>query len=300
VLRYPDGSTEAVPLGIFDVDVERIGYAPSANLSLTAPDKWIRIIRARFLAPQASVKGIRISEQIARLIRGALGNSEPVINNSTSTETVGALVWEEDRAQAIIDLADSIGAYVSFNRDGVATIDELPTLGESAVWLVDARPKGVLLTADRSRDRQKTYNVVIASSSKADGTVPFAPIRVGDTDPASPTYAGVAPFTNPALAGPFGIVPYKYSSPLLNNVTQANKAARTILARVTGLAAQLSLTALRNPKLDALDVIDVLLPPEAGVARTMERHIVERVTHPLTVDGSQDITGRGTRTDDYS
>ncbi|HEX8345673.1 MAG TPA: hypothetical protein VF657_13205, partial [Actinoplanes sp.] len=76
-------------------------------------------------------------------------------------------------------------------------------------------------------------------------------------------------------------------------------AARTILARVTGLNAQLSLEAVRNHALDALDVIQVLLPRERyDLPRAVAVHIADKVTHPLTPNGVQRIETRATRTDE--
>jgi hypothetical protein len=47
-------------------------------VSLTAPDKWDRIRRARFLLPQSSSPGVPVWSQITMLMQGALGTSESV------------------------------------------------------------------------------------------------------------------------------------------------------------------------------------------------------------------------------
>lgn len=301
VTRYLNGTTESIPLGVFDIDAQSMAYGAGGSVKLAGSDKWARIQRARFLKPQASTRGITISAQIVKLIQGALGAGEPVNNFATSTATVGSVVWERDRDQTIQDLAKSIGAYVSFDRDGVAEIRDLPTSSATTVWTVDASETGVLLDAQRDRDRKRTYNVVVVASDKADGEAPFAPQIVWDTDPDSPTYAGFNPLTNPGSAGPFGIVPYFYTSPLLRNAGQALDAGRKILARTTGLASQLGLTAIRNHALDSLDPIGVLLPAERyDQEQPFERHIIDRVTHPLLPTGTQTIDTRSTRTDEFT
>lgn len=300
VTRYSSGLTESVPMGVFDVDAQSMSYGPDGTIKLSGSDKWARIQRARFLRPFAATPSLLIADQIALLIKGALGFSEPVVNLSTSTATIGAVVWERDRDKAIEEMAKSIGAYVSFDRNGVATIQDLPTIGPMAVWTVDASETGVLLSAQRDRDRKRTYNVVVAASDKVDGETPFEPQIVWDNDETSPTYAGTDPLTA-ANVGPFGIVPYFYTSPLLATASQALDAAQTILARVAGRAASLGLTAVRNHALDSLDVIDVLLPAERyDQEQPLERHVIDKVTHPLLPTGEQQIDTRSTREDEFT
>lgn len=295
ILRFADGTTETVPMGVFDIDAERIGYGPGGSLKVEASDRWGEIQRGRFIVPQPSAPGVTVVEMINRLIFQAIG--ENAVRNSPSTATVGSLVWDTDRSKAVNDLAESIGAYVYFDRNGVCVIDDLTSDGP-AVWSADVGASGVLLDANRSRDRLKTYNVVVVNPETASGAALFDPVVIFDGDPASPTYAGTDPQFHPELAGPFGVSPYPYSSPLVQNSDQARAAGRTILARVTGFNAQLSLSQVRNHALDATDVINVMLPQERyDIPRAIETHVIDKITHPLTPDGVQTIETRATRAD---
>jgi hypothetical protein len=297
-VRFTDRSTVSIPMGVFEVDSEKLSEG-GGGLSLTAPDKWARIQRARFILPQLSSGGMRVTAQIAALIRGALPG-EDVVVTATSTATVPQLTWEKDRDKTIQELAQSIGAWVYFDRKGVATIADIPTIGASADWLVDASPSGVLIALDRERSRANTCNVVVVASSASTQSA-FVPQVVWDLDVNSPTYAGVDPILNPETAGPFGIVPYFYDTAVLTSENAAKDAGLTILSRVTGLASQVSLGQTPNPALDAFDVIDVLPPRERyDIPRVLERHVADTVTHPLTVGGSTQIDGRSTRTDSYT
>lgn len=291
VLRYPDGvSSESVPMGVFDIDSEQMGYAPGGTLVVKASDKWVRIQRARFLAPFASNPAITIKAQIAALIRRALGSGEPVTTTATSNAMTPKVVWDRDMDKAILDLAKSIGAWVYFDRDGVATIADLPADNSASVWRVAADNDGVMLDASRSRDRSKTYNTVVVNSEQVDGAALFAPVTLSDGDTTSPTYVG----------GPFGSVPYFYSSPLLTTTNQATQAGLSILARVKGLNAQLGLKTVRNHALDAMDAISVQLPKERWDVPLppIEHHLVDRIVHPLTAGDSQSVDTRSTRTDE--
>lgn len=295
-VTYTDRTTVDIPMGVFDIDSDKLSES-GGGLSLTAPDKWAKIQRARFLWPTGPQVGIQVTEQIVWLIKDALGPSEPVNVSATSTATVGALVWEKDRDKAIIDLAADIGAWVFFDRDGVATVADLPTAGASADWLVDASASGVLTSLDRERSRAKTRNVVVVSSSATEGEL-FPVQYVWDDDPNSPTYAG----TNPPFAtnvGPFGIVPEFMDTPLPLDINGARRAGLTRLARTTGLASQVSMGQVPNPAADSADVFDLLPPRERyDIPRVLERHIADTITHPLALGPEQQIEGRSTRTDE--
>jgi hypothetical protein len=133
---------------------------------------------------------------------------------------------------------------------------------------------------------------------------------VWDDDPNSATYAGPDPVNFPEQAGPFGVVPHFFDTPLPLEDGSARQTAMTILARVAGLASQVSLSSAHNPAIDAAQVIDVLPPGWVTVetdgvvsrrsTRTVERHIVETVTHPLDVRQAQRIDARSTRTDEFT
>jgi hypothetical protein len=192
---------------------------------------------------------------------------------------------------------------VYFDRTGQAVIADIPTIGAHADWLVNAGSESaVLVSIDRQRSRQNTYNVVVVSSSAAEGDA-FPPQVVFDHDINSPTYAGTDPLNDPGSAGPFGIVPMFYSSPIVGSVSEALTAGTAILAQTVGLASSVSLSAVPNPQVDAWDVIDVLPPAQQWAPdRVFERHVVDTVVHPLAFGDSASpmtITGRSTRSDPY-
>jgi hypothetical protein len=296
VLKLPNGQFESVPMGVFEITQLSRGYGPDGSIKIQGSDKWAKLKRADFLYPASSQPGTSVIDTIAYLIRTALGYAEPINVTATSTAAVGPLVWDSDRGKAINDLAESIGAWVYFDRNGVATIADLPTVSDdTTAWSLDASASGVLLSANASKDRDDTYNVVVINSEKSDGSPMFDPVIVWDDDPNSPTYAGTDP-PNATNVGDFGIAVYKYSSPLLQSADQATAAGETILARVTGSNSQLSLSAVRNHALDAMDTVDVLLPPErADLPRQVQRHLVDKVTHPLMPSGTQSVETRAIR-----
>jgi hypothetical protein len=86
---------------------------------------------------------------------------------------------------------------------------------------------------------------------------------------------------------------HETSLPLSND--DAFRTGLAILSRVKGLASQVSLESVPNPAIDAFDVIDVLPPRQRyDLERVLERHVVDDVTHSLTLQETQ-IDGRSTR-----
>jgi hypothetical protein len=279
-IRYPSGDQELVPLGIFSLDSTSISVGPSGGISVrSAPDRWARVQRAQFEQPTPSVATNQIRAEIERLVTGAVSGLT-VVNTATQTNTVGPMVWDQDRSAAVVDLATSIGAEVYFDVDGQLIIEDAPLLGQPPVWLVDASASGVLVSGDRVRDRTRTYNVVVAYPTNLSGGSVYAPVVVADTDPTSRTY----------VSGPFGRVPYRYTTPAMTTSAQALVAATALLNRVKAVNAQLNVEAVVNPALDRGDVITVLTPD--GVT---ERHLVDAATIPLDISGTQQITTRSSR-----
>jgi hypothetical protein len=275
-IRFIDGTVELVPLGVFGIDSQRMGHGVDGTIDLTAPDRWARVQRARFLQP-ATTNGNAINEAI-RLATAAV----PVAFSKTATSAAStkAQIWDRDRDAAIVELMQSAAAEMFFDRTGKLVARNVPKLTNLPVWTVDAGESGVLVSADRERNRSRTCNIVVALPENVDGAAPFAPQIAYDTDPGSPTFVG----------GSFGQVPMFYSSPLLTTAAQALAAAKAILGRVTGLAAQVSLESSVNPALDAGDVISVVLP-----GGTVETHLIDSVTIPLDAGTPQKTTTRSTR-----
>lgn len=313
-VQMTDRTVIDIPMGVFDIDEQSISEAGGA-IRITAPDKWVRVQRAKFIVPGVTTTTLTVAQQLTLMIRDALGSSEPVNVLTANTTPVPQLTWDsDDRADAMIGLAKDIGCWVYFDRGGTATIADLPTLGPSADWQVDSGSNGVVTSLDRSRSRTSTRNVVALDSSSA-GAAAFPMAYVWDNDPASPTYAGTDPVHSPGSAGPFGVSVYHYSTPLPLNSTQATATAKAILSQTVGLASSVSLGSVPNAAIDAMDVIDVLPPGSQTVVtgyvgsspvlvaestRAWERHMVDTVTHPLSVTQGQQIAARSTRTDPYT
>lgn len=280
--RYIDGSTEYAPLGTFTVDSNSRKYSTGAqgSMSLTCPDLWALVQRARFEAPTYT-NGQAVSEAI-RLTRQAITPNPDYTSTATSTVDVSDQLWERDRAQAVVDIAKAGAFDIAFDADGDVLARDVPTVNDSPVWTVSSGELGVMLDAERSRSIAKVYNVVVVSGADVDGSPPFVPVTIADTNPTSPT-----------RVSKLGRIPYFYSSPLFTSANQARTAGLVLFDRVRLPASQVSMEITPNPALQSGDVIAVALPDGS-----VEMHILDRVETPLTVDGSQSLVGRSTRGED--
>ena len=288
---YSDQTTEDVPLGVFVVDQDQIDYGPYGSITLTCPDRWVKVQRNQFgPSNRASVPSNMAWQEIKRLVEACWGGDYPFPGwsqlDESATTKVGSLLWDDgDRAGAITQIAQDSALEVFFDAAGMAVLRPIPTLTNTSpsVWAVDAGGDGVMLSASRSRDRSAVRNVIIVSTSATDVT--FTPQEVSDTDVTDPL----------ATSGPLGYVPMEYTSPTLRNSAQARAAGRAQLAKTLGVAKQLSLESVGNFALDAEDVIQVLLPlTDIASPPTYELHILDTVVTPLIPTGTQQLTTRST------
>lgn len=277
-VRFVDGSTEMVPLGVFHVRQEDVDLAGLDRVKLTVPDRWRYVQRGRFYWPMSSVTGATIAAEWHRIVRATLPAAyvTSFANLSGSTQVIAPTVWPRDRDNAAEDLATSLGCEGFFDVTGQPTLRPVTLATAATAWTVQAGPGGAVFGGQRSTTDERTYSAVVVSPTRTDGTAPFPPQVVEDNDPTSPTYAH----------GPFGQVPRFYGSPVVTNASQALVVATALLAKVTGIARTLTLDSVVNPALDAGDVIEL----RGNGLR--ERHIVDAFTVPLTVEDKMTLTTR--------
>jgi hypothetical protein len=272
-----NGITEWIPVfrGPITDCARQTPASGGAALTVTIADRSSKVAEARFDQPTQTVVSATAVAEIRRLITEVLP-TVTVTDLTGSTQVAAQLDIERERwADGIEKLADSIGAEVFADPLGNFTIRPQPVLTNAPVWVVATGEGGILVSLDERHTRDRTYNRVVASGQRTDGTPPVW-AAVSDTDPLSPTYVG----------GQFGVKTRFYSSPLLTTVPQCTSAATALLARTTGMHGKVSLTTLVNP---ALDAGDVLLVRDEGTAAA---HIVDTVTIPLSVGDAQQITTR--------
>jgi hypothetical protein len=278
--------TEWVPVfrgPITDAARQRPVTGDDAAITITVADRSLKVAEARFDQPTQTVVGATTVAEIRRLITEVLP-TVTVTDLTGSTQVAAQLDIERERwSDGIEKLADSIGAEVFADPVGAFVIRPQPLLTATPVWVAAAGDGGVLVSLDEKKTRDLTYNRIVASGQRVDGTPPVW-AAVSDTDPASPTYIG----------GPFGTKTRFYASPLLTTTPQCTSAATSWLARTTGMHGTVTLTIVVNPGLDAGDVLLARAPDYLAA------HIIDTLTIPLTPKDIQVITTRSLELPDES
>lgn len=282
-VRYPGGEEELVPLGVFSLDAQSVPVLTGGGISISgAPDRWAFLQRARFENPRVSNYPLTNVEQIAVLVREVLpgvgiDTGGVTTQNILSGTQVAVAVWDRDRDKTIEDLCTAAGVEAFFGNHGQFVIRDLPVLGGPPVWRVHAGRDGVMISGTASRDRSRVYNVVVVVSSKTDGSAPFAPVVVEDTDRRSPTNV----HSNYLRA------PYFLITSTISNAEEARAAGAALLAKTTARYVDMSVTAVVNPALEAGDLVTAT--DETGNSRLYQ---LDSFAVPLTTEASQPLTFR--------
>lgn len=195
-----------------------------------------------------------------------------------------ALSGGADQAGVSTGLAPALGAEVFADPRGVITFAPVPTLDDPVVWEL---PYGQgLVEPEAGQSSEGLVNVWVitgeeGTSESGSSAAPVGPVYVWDDDPASLTYAGPDPITDPLAPQREGLVwvrprVARYSSPLITTVDQAYTAGRAKLADSLRVQASLSFTAYAHPGIEPGDVVRVEVEP--GV---WERHIIDACPRTL-------------------
>lgn len=268
LIGLPRGGHEAVELGWYRINEwDADDTAGRVNASATSLEDVIR--EARFLDPVRVGKGTSYANAAAQIV----GDLLPHVVTAEPGTVTGRQVFEEDRLGALGELLASWPARAFVDDSGTLVIappyddDTDPTVAT----LTDGEG-GTVVSRPTSGSRDGIYNAVKATGETTDTS----------TEPVS----AVAYLTSGPRRwnGPYGNVPYFYTSPLLTTRSECRKAARTILARLQDRSVPFTVTAAPDPRLECGDVIEVHYRGEAHRVR------IDTIDLPLT-PGTMTIVG---------
>lgn len=283
-IRYDDGTVEALPLGVFDIDEPKVDDA-SLTITLSGSDR-MRIVR-----DNAFVKPYEVQEQtfIVAAVQALISTRRPATSFGGLTPySVGYrtpyLHWDQqgDPTTALADLLGSSGLIAYFDVDGICQIVAVPAPAVTdPVWSFAEGDTSTIATLAASSTRDDIYNGVIAVGESSFGYAP-AYAEAWDTDPNSPTYAGTE-----ADPGPFGRKPkFLTPNPAILNDAQAMAAATGELRKSQRVAGTYDFEFMPHPAFEGYDVTWL----ERGRLGVAGRYSLERFTIPL------DVNARGTAT----
>lgn len=275
-IQYPDGTEEVAPVGVFQIqsvtgdrDVGPLSVAGRSLEGVVADDPFVTPMASTGMGPCAST--------IAALITQVLPDAV-VVNEATSNPTPATRVWDADdnRWDAIEELAQAMGAEVATDGAGVFRIRDLPDLSTATpVWDVMSGPGGVLVSATEGMTRERVRNGwLITGGNTADNQPPVGSLVV-DTAPLSATRWG----------GPMGKILGKRQSNLWTTSGQCTVIGQSLLRDSLGVTASVALRAVPNSALEPGDCIRVVYGD--GYA---ELHIVQSISIPLTASGDFSLT----------
>ncbi|MGI5404129.1 DUF5047 domain-containing protein [Streptomyces sp. CA-135486] len=283
-IRYPNGTTEVVPLGTFRID-EPQGDVRMGPVTLTGKSMECALIDDKFEVP-TSTRGLsNCVDAMTFLIQQTLPTAAIVnLTAGARNPSCAIVTWDAgaDRWDAVTQIATSMQAEIYVDALNRFVIVDIPNvLSSPAAWDVAEGEGGALISSGRQMSRTAVYNAVVASGENTAGTTPPVSAVARDTDPSSPTRWG----------GPFGKVTKRISSGLWTTVSACTAAANSALFDAIAPNVQTSVDSLPNPALEAGDVIRV-----THVGRK-ELYLLQSLTIPLTATGDFSMSLQGGKED---
>ena len=282
-VQYSNGTEEYVPLGVFVIiEVAISDTNDGVKIQLKGEDRSIRISRAKFTAPYQMVAGT-LESSLTALLQNRYPDVETAFptTNVSITNIVLGTEQDNDPWKDAVEIAELVGFDLYFDQNGVARMNQFPTLDGSVVVATFVEGDGTTVTSlNRTISTKSTYNGVIYT---IEGTEVATPIRVEvwDEDPASPTYR----------FGVFGEVPVFIETSLVATQAEAISAAISLLNIYVGSQEVINWESLVDPTLDAQDVVYV----KSNGSKVDRLVIIDSIDIPLTPQGSMSANARTVR-----
>lgn len=277
-IEYGDGSKELFP--VFTGRVWDATLEPAGTVRFECDDLAADVIGYRFEQPRTTQSPTTLGE-IQVLIREALPQAVFGTHTVTDQPTPQSLTWDEDRGDALDDLAESLGGRWFARGDGSFVVAPFDYEPDAVAQTLHDGPGGLLLQASIPRSRSGVANSVVVVSERTDGS---APVRVParDTTPGSPTLFG----------GKFGRVSQiiKVQTPL--SFPQAQTLARTQLRASIALRRQWSANVVPDMSLEPGDTVDLSFMDVRDV------QVIDQITYPLDTRTPMRIDTRAGTTED--
>lgn len=273
------GTGQEIRLPVFTGRVYNASLLPSGTAQFRADDLSADVVAARFEQPERSRFGSRfatITQEVRRLIQDALPEAE-FGTDDVDPARVPDLVWDEDRGQALDDLASAVGARWYALADGSFVLRRIDYAPGAVVQTFMDGSQGLMHRATVSRTRDGSANAVVVVSERLDGT---GPVRVVARDNRldSPT----------RYAGPFGKVVQviKVQTPLTQN--EARRLADAQLAGAVALTENWSSEVVADHRLELGDTVAL------GYRGLSATQVVDAITYPLDTRTPMRLESRGT------
>lgn len=259
-IKFADGTFEIFDL--FRGRVQEVSLGPDGQVSVSADDRALDVVEMRFEQPRNYTPGTVI-QMIHELISEAVPGASFGTDDVADTE-VPQLTWDEDRGQAVDDLAEALGARWYSLGNGDFVVRAFPYDDGTVVQTLSDGEQGLVSQATVAKSRQGTANSVTVVSERLDGSDPVRATR-RNTVAGSPTFYGDT----------YGRVSQiiKIQTPLSN--TEAQRLAIAQLNAATALTEQWSVTCTPDYTLEPGDPIRINYRGRTAV------QVIDQIDYPL-------------------
>lgn len=290
-VKYPDGTTEVMPLGVFRIAKSTINEDASDNSTyrgisavLELYDRSRAVARNKFTSTYAVAKGTNI----VTAIKGIIGRTFPEITYDaidTQLTLPAPQVYSagSDPWFAALNLANLVGCDLFFNVFGNVSIVPWPDITLSTVpdWSYVEGPGCAMTDLAKIFSDDPGYNgVILTCATPAHATAPIQ-AQAWDMVPSSPTYR----------YGPYGQVPNNVSNTAITDQATANAYANALLNSYLGQAESLQLTGWANPALEVGNIVRV----KRGPMKVDNFYTVDSFNVPFAHTDAQNVVVRRNR-----
>lgn len=270
-IEYGNGTREMFP--ILTGRVGEVSRNDDGSVTAEIDDLAADVIAYRFEQPRNS-ENVSVLTQIRRLIQDALPSATFGTDDVADAQTP-KLTWDEDRGQALDNLAETLGGRWYALGNGDFVVRAYPYDVGTVVQEVKDGPQGLLTSGVPTLGRYDAYNSITVVVERFDGGAPFL-VRARDESLSSPT----------RFDGPFGRVSrvIKVQTPL--TVGEATRYVEAQLKASTALSSTWAVGMVPDFTLEPGDTVEL----ESRGVRSVQ--LIDSITYPLKQPGTMTL---GTR-----
>lgn len=188
------GIRGVVEVPIFTGRVDTQNASSDGSVEVPLLSRGTEATRAAFEVPWAVSAPFQSNAEVIKILQNVNPAWAVETTNATTRPIPATLVWEEDRGDALDQIAQGASQIWQPNRTGGFTLFDNPyaigpSLASGSVVTIRDGVGGATVTVRDARTRDGIFNSVTVVVERLDNSPPIR-VTVRDTNPASPTYWG--------------------------------------------------------------------------------------------------------------
>lgn len=288
-IRFPDGTEELVPLGVFGIAETVIDDSGEGlHIRCTGYDRARKVIRAKMTNEYTIAAGTNYVTAIQSLLSFRYPEivfAPTFMTTSATTPQIVLTTGDDPWAKAQKMALEGLGADLYFDMNGECTCLPVPdpTTTPSS-WHYAEGSEAMILYINRVLTNEETFNHIIVTAENPERSTPLRGEALDD-NPSSPTYYG----------GSYGdVVDWIFTELAPANATQTtvNEIASSILQKRLGFVDLVRFNSIVNPAHHLGDVITITREP-SKLSSTV--HVIDKITIPLVIERPMDIATKKRR-----